>query len=144
MLESIFQVMAETPVLMVVFVVDLILIFTIVFYVAKKIYQKKRPDMGFMTWFTRFTLKSLKAPTHTIEGLYDLVVSTYTRRGVVTREMGKGFRAREKILEHTKEKEEAQQVLRTIFETYEGKMYGGVKTYEQGKIEELFHQFKAI
>lgn len=142
MLGGIFRVIMDTPFLMVIFLVNVGLIIAIVAYVARKLYEKKRPDMSLKNFWSRFKLKNKKSSARTLEGLYDLVIRTYVRRGTISRDLGKGFKAREAILSKAKDKEKT--VVANIFNGYEMKTYGGGVSNEKQVVEELFNRFRAL
>lgn len=145
MLGDLFAVMMETPMLMVIFVVDLLLIFTILLYVLNKIYKKKRPDQSILAFFNRFRLKRKKGGIGNVETLYTFVVDAYVGRGVVPRG-AKGYKAREAVLKNIKarKKPEEYEVVKAVFDGYEMKKYGGGVYNEKTVVDNLFNRFRAL
>ncbi len=142
MLGDLFAVMMETPMLMVIFVVDLFLIFTIFFYVLKKIYKKKRPGQNILAFFNRFRLKMKKGGISSVEALYDFVVESYVGKG---KEAG-GYKTRKAILERikAKKKPEEYEIVKAVFDGYEMKKYGGGVYNEATVVSNLFNRFRSL
>ena len=145
MLGDLFAVMMETPMLMIIFIVDLFLIFTILFYVLNKIYKKKRPDQSLLAFFNRFKLKTTKGHVKDVETLYDFVVNAYAGRISVPRGE-KGYKARKAILKYIKarRKPAEYEVVKAIFDGYEMKKYGGGVYNEGSVVNSLFSRFRAL
>lgn len=145
MIGDLFAVMMETPILMIIFVVDLTLIFAILFYVGKKIYNKKRPDQSIVAFLTSFKLKRKIGAVSTIETLYDYIIRTYAGRGVISKSKF-GYGARKKILKHiqTKKKPAEFEVVESIFKGFEMKKYGGGIYNENAVVNSLFTRFKHL
>jgi len=126
-----------------VLVVDIFLIGIIAYYIFTKVLKKKQPGLKLRDFFGRFFVK-LKKPgdTGTIESLYDYVIQSYMRRGAIPRDSGSGLRAREKILESLEGEE--LKVVKTIFQGYESKKYGGGVWNEEKTVGTLADQFRAL
>lgn len=145
MLGDLFAVMIETPMLMVVFVVDLLLITAILFYVGKKIYSKKRPDQNVIAFLTSFKLKRKKGGVSNIETLYDYVIQTYTGRGAISKNQT-GYAARKKIIKYVQDKKKPAEfeIVNSIFKGFEMKKYGGGIYNENTVVNTLFTRFRHL
>ncbi|MBR9681261.1 MAG: hypothetical protein GOV00_00480 [Candidatus Altiarchaeota archaeon] len=146
MLAELFAVMMETPMLMIVFVVDVFLIVTILFFVINKLYKKKRPDQSLLMFFKRFKLKRSKGGVKNVESLYDFVIDNYLGRGSFSRGLGRGFKAREMILKSIKERKKPAEfeVVKAVFDGFEMKKYGGGVYNEETVVNNLFSRFRAL
>lgn len=142
MIGQMLRVMMESPVLMLVLIADLFLIGLIVYYIVTKVLGKKRPDLKLRSFFSRFFVRFKAGEMKTIEPLYEYVVHRYLRQGVVSSDMGKGLKAREKILESLEDEE--KNVVKSIFDSYESKKYGGGVWNEEKTVADLLTQFRSI
>ncbi|MBR9689490.1 MAG: hypothetical protein GOV01_01155 [Candidatus Altiarchaeota archaeon] len=142
MLSGVFQVIMEQPLLAIVFIADIFLIFLIVSYVSSKIFGEKRPDRKIFLFFRKFFVKLKEGDSKDIASLYDYVIKTYIHKGVVSHDLGTGFKAREKILESIEGEE--KKVVQTVFSGFESKNYGGGILDEQKTVSYLFDQFRAL
>ena len=145
MLGDLFAVMMETPMLMVIFIVDMLLIFTITFYVLNKLYKKKRPDQSILAFFNRFKLKTNKGHVKDVETLYGFVVDAYAGRITIPKEE-RGYKARKAILKYIKAKRKPAEydVVKAVFDGYEMKKYGGGVYNEGSVVNSLFNRFRAL
>jgi hypothetical protein len=142
MFGEIFQVIMNHPMLVVVFVLDVFLILAILFFVFGKIYKTKRPDRIIKFLLKKFAIRhKISSPTK-IEDLYAMVIDAYTSKGLVTINAGKNYRARKQILEKLSGSE--YNVVKSIFDGYEMKRYGGGLNEEQRVVSYLLNQFRSL
>lgn len=142
-LGELFQAIMEHSLLTTIMIVDLFLIGAIIVYIVSKLYERKRPDQSFLLFLTKLTARKKLSKEESIDGLYKFIVNTYRHKGVRS---GNGFRVRQKIIESLEgEKHDAErEVVKTIFENYECKIYGGGLQNEQKVVKYLFDQFHSL
>jgi len=141
-LAGVFQVIMEHPMLMLVTLVDVALIALIAYFLLSRVLGKKRPDRKIKLFLRRIFVGLRPGKIENIEALYEYVINTYVHKGVVPAEAGTGFRAREKVLDSV-EGEEIK-VVKSIFDSYEGKKYGGGVWNEEKTVANLFNQFRSL
>lgn len=141
-LGSMLRVIMEHPLLMLVTLVDVALIALIAYYLSSRLLGKKQPGQKLKQFLRRIFITIHPGQVENVESLYEYVINTYIHRGVVPAEAGRGFRAREKVLESVEGEE--RQVVKQIFESYEGKMYGGGVWNEEKTVAALFDQFRSV
>ena len=142
MIGDILKVMVESPLLMLVLVVDVFLIFLIISYVFSKFFGAKRPDRKLFLWIRKWFVKLKEGDTSSLETLYEYVINTYVHKGKISHDDGEGFKAREKILEGLEGEE--KKIVANIFKGFESKKYGGGISDEQKTVTYLYDQFRSI
>ncbi len=142
MIGNLIRVMMEHPMLMLVFLADLALISLITYYIVSHVFGKKRIDLKLRAFLSRFFVRFRSHNIEGIEPLYEFVIDTYVRKGIVHPDMGRGFRAREKVLESTEGEE--RRVVQAIFDSYESKKYGGGVWNEEKTVSTLLDKFRAL
>lgn len=123
MIEFFTNLMAESPLLFVVFIINAALISYVGIYVAFYVFRKKQP--GKLMYNLFWKVRSIKKPggTETIDGVYTLIMESLRREGVLSREDKAGLLARNKALAGTKGKKHL--ALRRLFDAYEARVYAG-------------------
>jgi hypothetical protein len=142
MIGEIFQVIMNHPMLVVVFVLDVFLIFAILFFVFGKIYKTKRPDRIIKFILKRFAIRHKISSPSKIEELYAMVIDAYTAKGLISIDSGKSYKARRQILEKLSGNE--YNAVKSIFDGYEMKKYGGGLNEEQRVVSYLLNQFRSL
>ncbi len=142
MIRQLLRVIFEHPLLTTVFIVDLFLIFLIIAYVFMRVFGEKRPDRKLLSFIQKFRIKLKEHSLDSIEGLYYLVIDTYIKKGVLSHDDGRGFRAREKVLAALEGEE--RKTVETIFRYFEAKKYGGILKNEREAVGYLAHKFRSL
>ena len=142
MIGDLFRVMMGNPMLLLVLIVNVFLLAMIMYYLLPRIFGKKKVGAKLRNFFGRFFVRIGNAEMKTIEPLYEYVMKNYLRRGIISADLGKGFKAREKVLEFVDDEE--KKVVQTIFNGYESKKYGGGVWNEEHTVGNLLTQFRDL
>ncbi len=142
MLGDLFGVMLEHSFLMIIFLVDLFIIFAIISFIFGKIYGTKRPDRFILLFLKRFAMRHRVGTPKNMKELYDYALDIYIKKGIISRRDGTGFKARRKILEKIEDKE--KEIIKSIFDGFEATKYGGGLLNEKELISYLLNQLSNV
>ena len=133
MIEFLLTLLSESPLLFVILIANLGILAYIIFRISMYLIHQKKPGQAFSHFFWKIKAKREKEGMETLEDVYALVMEGVKKEGVLEKDEGAGFRARQKVLEKAEEGER-KKFVEKLFELYEAKVYGNRRIKDEKSV----------
>jgi hypothetical protein len=133
MIDLLLGLLQESPLLFAVFLINVIIVAYIVIRIGLYIAYKKKPGRIIYHFLWKMRARREKGEIKTVEELYAYIIDSLRKEGVLGKQDRYGMVSRKKVLGAVPEGEK-RQILKSLFDLYESKMYGNRRVSNEGKV----------
>jgi hypothetical protein len=133
MIDLLLTLIQESPLLFVVFVINIAIVAYILIRIGLYFSKKKKPGRIISHFLWKMRANKKKGEMETVEEVYASIISGLKKEGVLGKDDKEGMLSRRKILKAIPEGEK-RKILQELFRVYEMKMYGNRRILNEKKV----------
>jgi hypothetical protein len=123
MIEFLANLLSESPLLFIIFIINAVLISYVAIYIAFYVLKKKQPGRLLYNFFWKMKKIKTGGKVGSLDDAYALIMESLKKEGVIDKDGSTGLLGRNAALKGTTGKK--REVLQRLFDVYEARKYAG-------------------